>query len=88
MNSKKVIKDNIRALNDENGKRFEDPTQIVKILNDQFKSVFEIYNGENPEFIREKRVYNWGNLTDVNEEIILEKKMNSYNFRHNNFRVP
>ena len=58
LNSKKVIKDNIRALNDENGKRIEDPTQIVKILNEQFKSVFEIDNGEKPDFVREKRVYN------------------------------
>ena len=30
--------------------------------------------------MREKRVYNWGNLTDVNVEIILEKlmKLNQY----------
>jgi hypothetical protein len=55
----------------------------VKILNDQFKSVFEKDNGEIPDVsdIREQvneknRVtgeYDWGDLTDVKGEIILEK---------------
>ena len=73
VNSKKAVKDNIRALNDENGKKIEDPAEIVKILNNQFKSVFEVDNGERPEFSREKRAYDWGNLTDVTEETIMEK---------------
>ena len=34
------------ALNDEMGKRVDDPCEIVKILNNQFKSVFEIDNGK------------------------------------------
>ena len=45
MNSKKAVKDSIRALNDETGKRVEDPGEIVKIFNTQFKSVFEKDNG-------------------------------------------
>ena len=32
VNSKKVVKENIRALNDENGKKVEDPAEIVRIL--------------------------------------------------------
>ena len=55
VNSKKVIKDNIRALNDENGIKVEDPAEIVRILNNQFKYVFEVDDGENPEFSRVKR---------------------------------
>jgi len=35
--SKKAVKDNRRAINDETGKRVEDPGEIVKILNNQFK---------------------------------------------------
>ena len=42
VNSKKVVKDNIRALIDENGVRTEDPSEITKILNKQFESVFEV----------------------------------------------
>lgn len=55
VNSKKVIKDNIRVLNDENGIKVEDPAEIVRILNNQFKYVFEVDNGEKPEFSRVKR---------------------------------
>ena len=49
LNSKKAVKDSIRALNDETGMRVEDPGKIVKILNNQFKSVFEKDNGEIPD---------------------------------------
>ena len=45
VNSKKVVKDKKRVLNDENGKKIEDPAEIVKILNNQFKSVFEVGKG-------------------------------------------
>jgi hypothetical protein len=90
MNSKKSVSDNIRALNDETGKRVEDPGEIVKILNNQFKSVFEKDNGDIPDVssIREQvneknRVcgeYEWGDLTNIKSEIILEKikKLNEY----------
>jgi hypothetical protein len=70
MNSKKAVKDSIRALNDEKGKRVEDPGEIVKILNTQFKSVFEKDNGEIPDVSdireqvseknRETGEYDWG----------------------------
>ena len=62
MNSKKTVKDSIRALNDEIGNRVEDPGEIVKILNNQFKSVFELDNGEVPnvneikESVKEKKI--------------------------------
>ena len=36
----------------ENGKKIEDPAEIVMILNNQFKSVFVVDNGERPEFSR------------------------------------
>ena len=36
INSKKAVKDNKRALNDETGKSVEDPGEIVKILINQF----------------------------------------------------
>jgi hypothetical protein len=90
MNSKKSVSDNIRALNDETGKRVEDPGEIVKILNNQFKSVFEKDNGDIPDVssIREQvneknRVcgeYEWGDLTNIKCEIILEKikKLNEF----------
>ena len=90
MNSKKAVKDSIRALNDETGRRVEDPGEIVKILNSQFKSVFEKDNGEIPDVsdIREQvseknRVtgeYDWGDLADVKGEVILEKikKLNEF----------
>ena len=81
VNSKKVVKDKKRALNDENGKKIEDPAEIVKILNNQFKSVFEVDNGERPEFSRLKRAYDWGNLTDVTEGSIMEKIMNLNEFK-------
>ena len=87
INSKKVIKDTIRALNDENGKRVEDTGEIVKILNNQFKSVFEKDNGEMPdvsgvkeivkEANRENGKYDWGDLTDTNLELILDKIIRS-----------
>ena len=74
VNSKKV-KDNIRALNDERGKK------VARILNNQFKSAFEVDNGEKPEFSRKKRAYDWGNLADVTEETIMEKIMNLNEFK-------
>jgi len=40
IDSKKTVKESIHALNDEMGNRVEDPREIVKILNNQFKSVF------------------------------------------------
>ena len=79
--SKKVVKDNIRALNDENGIRVEDPAEIVRILNNQFKSVFEVDNGEKPEFSREKKAYHWENLADLSEGAILDKITNLSEFR-------
>jgi hypothetical protein len=90
MNSKKAVSESIRALNDETGKRVEDPCEIVKILNDQFKSVFEKDNGEIPDVSdirervsednRERGEYEWGDLTDVKVEVILEKikKLNEF----------
>ena len=81
VNSKKVVKDKKSVLNDENGKKIEDPAEIVKILNNQFKSVFEVDNGERPEFSRLKRAYDWGNLTDVTEGSIMEKIMNLNEFK-------
>jgi hypothetical protein len=91
MNSKKAIKDTIRALNDENGKRVEDPSEIVKILNNQFKSVFEEDNGEIPdasgvkERVKEANCENgefeWGNVTDIDAEVILNKIKNLNEFK-------
>ena len=60
VNSKKVVKENIRALIDENGMRTESPSEITRILNKQFDSVFEADNGERPVFERENREYDWG----------------------------
>jgi hypothetical protein len=76
MNSKKSVSDNKRALNDETGKTVEDPGEIVKILNNQFKSVFERDNGDIPDVSCINRVcggYEWGDLTNIKSEIILEK---------------
>ena len=83
INSKKAVKDNIRALNDKNGIRVEDPAQTVRILNEQFKSVFEKDNGEIPdinsvrervkEISSESYEYDWGDLTDIREEEIFKK---------------
>ena len=91
INSKKTVKDNIRALNDETGKRVEDPGENVKILNNQFKSVFEKDNGEIPDVSdireqvskinRERGEYDWGDLTDIKEELILEKIKNLNEFK-------
>ena len=81
MNSKKAIKDNIRALNDEAGKRVEDPDEIVKILNKQFKSVFEVDNGLMPEINDMQKEYDWGDLTNINEEKIFEKIKNLNEFK-------
>ena len=81
MNSKKAIKDNIRALNDEAGKRVEDPDEIVKILNKQFKSVFEVDNGLMPEINKIQKEYDWGDLTNINEEKIFEKIKNLNEFK-------
>ena len=91
MNSKKTVKDSIRALNDEIGNRVEDPGEIVKILNNQFKSVFELNNGEVPnvneikESVKKKKLergeYEWGDLTDINSEIILNKLRNLNEFK-------
>ena len=53
VNSKKVVKENIRALIDENGMRTESPSEITRILNKQFESAFEADNGERPIFERE-----------------------------------
>jgi hypothetical protein len=90
MNTKKVVKDNIRALNDKTGKRVEDPREIVKILNNQFKSVFEKDNGEIPDVSvmrvpvnennSESVEYDWGEITNVMSEEILEKmkKLNEF----------
>ena len=81
MKSQKTVKDSIRALNDERGNRVDDPNEIVKILNNQFKSVFEVDNGEVPnineikESVKDKKMergeYEWGDLTDINSEVIL-----------------
>ena len=38
-------------------------------------------NGEKPEFSREKRAYEWGNLADVSEGVIIEKIMNLNEFK-------
>ena len=81
LNSKKIIKDNIRALNDEGGKKVEDPAEIVKILNNQFRSVFEVDNGERPVFSREKKSHEWGNLTDISEGTIMLKIKNLNEFK-------
>jgi hypothetical protein len=90
MNSKKAVKDSIRALNDEKGKRVEDPGEIVKILNTKFKSVFEKDSGDIPDVSdireqvseknRETGEYDWGDLTGVKGEVILEKikKLNEF----------
>ena len=68
-------------MNDENGKKVEDPAEIVRILNHQFKSVFEVDDGEKPQSSREKRAYEWGNLADVSEGVIIEKIMNLNEFK-------
>ena len=47
----------------------------------QFKSVFEVDDGEKPQFSREKRAYEWGNLADVSEGVIIEKIMNLNEFK-------
>ena len=46
INSKKAVKENISAINDEMGKRVYESGKIVKILNNLFISVFEIDNGK------------------------------------------
>ena len=79
VNSKKTIRDSIRALEDDESKRVEDPHRIVTMLSDQFKSVFERDNGVAPEISHIKhlkREYDWGNLINTKEEIILEKLKN------------
>ena len=81
MNSKKAIQDNIRALYDETGKRVEDPDEIVKILNKQFKSVFEIDNGLTPEINNIKKAYDWGDLKNINKEKIFDKIKNLNEFK-------
>lgn len=91
INSKKAVKDNIRALNDEMGNRVEDQSEKVKILNNQFKSVFEIDNGEVPDVSsltervkdtnRESGEYEWGDLTDINRYVILGKIQNLNEFK-------
>lgn len=53
VNSKKVVKDYIRALNDENGKKVEELAEKVK----EVDNVFEADNGVRPDFSREKRAY-------------------------------
>ena len=55
--------------------RTEDPVEITKILNKQFESVFEVDNGERSDFDRDKgdRVYDWDEVNDVKESVILEK---------------
>jgi len=91
MNSKKAIKDTIRALNDEKGKRVEDPCEIVKILNNQFKSVFEKDNDKIPDVssVRERVIeanhksgeFDWGNVTDIDTGVIFNKLKNLNEFK-------
>jgi hypothetical protein len=80
LNSKKVIKDGIRALNEGDGRRADDPKRIVEILSDQFKSVFEKDNEEIPdmssinervsEIKSERGRYDWGEFANIDKEII------------------
>ena len=73
------------------GNRVEDQSEIVKILNNQFKSVFEIDNGEVPDVSsltervkdtnRESGEYEWGDLTDINRYVILGKIQNLNEFK-------
>ena len=72
VNSKKTVRDSIRAFIDENGKRVEDKAEIVKMLNDQFKSVFEIDNGDRPFFERERSGYEWEDLKCKSDCVIME----------------
>ena len=81
VNSKKVVKENIRALIDENGMRSESPSEITRILNKQFESVFDADNGERPAFERGNREYDWGEINDVKEGMIREKIKNLNEFK-------
>ena len=91
MNSKKAIKDTIRGLNYEKGKRVEDPCEIVKILNNQFKSVFEKDNDKIPDVssVRERVIeanhksgeFDWGNVTDIDTGVIFNKLKNLNEFK-------
>ena len=83
---KLVVKDILRALNDETGNRVEDSKEIVKILNKQVKSVFEKDNVIVPditelkervkEVIVKSEKYNWEDLTNLNENVVLCKLQN------------
>ena len=57
---KKAVKDNVRALNDDMGKRVENSNDIAKIFNKQFKSVFEVDNGLQSGMSNLKKEYDWG----------------------------
>ena len=79
VNSKKVVKNEIRALNNKDGVRVEDPAEIVNILNDQYQSVFEQDNGIRPPTDHIKSIpYVWCDNTRVSASVVAErlKKLN------------
>ena len=65
MNSKKINRGNIMAMKDEGGKIVEDKIEVVKILNNQFKSVFVRDNGVVPNL--ETSVNNVNMMFNLNE---------------------
>ena len=76
VNSIKAIKDSIRALEDDEGKREKDPLKIVTMLSDQFKSVFEKDNMITPEISHMKHLeqeYDLVSLTNKKEEVYSKK---------------
>lgn len=70
MNSKRTIKENITSLRDKNGYLKEDGNDIVTILGQQFKSVFEHDNGISPVIhkMNIEKPFDW----DISNEITIE----------------
>ena len=74
VNSKKKVKNEIRALNNKDGVRTEVPVEIVNILNDQYQSVFEHDNGTCPPIDHISGIpFVWNDNTTVKASLVAEK---------------
>jgi hypothetical protein len=75
INSKREIKDDIRAIKDNSGIITEDKCEIVNILNNQFRSVFVEDNGLFPVFDRVNVDFSfeWDIMNELNRESVLNK---------------
>ena len=70
INSKRTVRDNIRALTDKDGVTKEDGSDIVNILNDQFNSVFEKDNGRVPNF--ENKILNYQSDWIIDRDVTIK----------------